>query len=508
MENFNEQEYLKYKEYMLNKLGERDSLIKHVKLGYFGELNKDDVINPFFPRFVKEWCGDIELRELSIYLNTTSRQYDELLYDRQELESILKNREALKQIFPQIAEKVEIFCVEKNIYSSNSTTKGIRKDVKVPSFDKVEHTLPEVIYANKIIETISEKINSKNLSPFEKYCLCFILVQYDVMYNNDEAKFDKNYNPRSLISTVANMEGVCMGKSLMLQKLLSMVGVEARCIPVSLKKMSAEQQNDSPETTDHVINIVAFKDEEYGMNGLFALDVTNEKIFIPINEVFEKALVQTSFLYAFEDISSFYNYAYENFLPEYLDSQVNAKKYNDQESTMGQLFENYNFGEFVSLLANGRNLNKPNETILIDWLNKKFNEENKTFGFYTMEADNEFSDFIKKAKSCHSWKELKEFAYARKNGFEDADMTRQLKPLEEGLDSDRASLDLAYDYLYKEVKKHINTIYALNDLRWLKEMERPTEEAIERCGENIDNTLNQIRNKLNQQESHNDLELA
>ena len=39
-------------------------------------------------------------------------------------------------------------------------------------------------------------------------------------------------------------------------------------------------------------------------------------------------------------------------------------------------------------------------------------------------------------------------------------------------------------------------------------MERPTEEAIERCGENIDNTLNQIRNKLNQQESHNDLELA
>ena len=489
------------------------------KLANAGEesyISKEDFLSPYFARFIENYssyCEKYDLPKTKLFLN--SSKYDDLIYSKEELKILVQNYESLKKLT-----NIELYLREEKIdsgtalFHDSGMNSGSRREWHWENRPEVvEHTLPEVILANKRLQNIADLINegkgnNKPFTPFEKYCLCFILVQYDVMYNNDEAKFDKNYNPRSLISTVANMEGVCMGKSLMLQKFLSMVGVEARCIPVSLKKMSAEQQNDSPETTDHVINIVAFKDEEYGMNGLFALDVTNEKIFIPINEVFEKALVQTSFLYAFEDISSFYNYAYENFLPEYLDSQVNAQKYNDQESTMGQLFENYNFGEFVSLLANGRNLNKSNETILIDWLNKKFNEENKTFGFYTMEADNEFSDFIKKAKSCHSWKELKEFAYARKNGFEDADMTRQLKPLEEGLDSDRASLDLAYDYLYKEVKKHINTIYALNDLRWLKEMERPTEEAIERCGENIDNTLNQIRNKLNQQESHNDLELA
>ena len=508
MENFNEQEYLKYKEYMLNKLGERDSLIKHVKLGYFGELNKDDVISPFFPRFVKEWCGDIELRELSIYLNTTSRQYDELLYDRQELESILKNREALKQIFPQIAEKVEIFCVEKNIYSSNSTTKGIRKDVKVPSFDKVEHTLPEVIYANKIIETISEKINSKNLSPFEKFYLCYLIVSENVVYLKENSK---QYSPHSLISTLTQMHGCCMGKSLMLQKFLQLTGINSAPICISSDNLQAEyerkhaylKENTNKNWTkpfklasfelrkqfnrlkkafvsnkselDHMMNLVYLNDKKYGINGVFGVDVTNFDAFIKLQPILDYAFTSSSFIGGTEFVDKFLKKVYNPEVEE--DKKEYYEKLKSEQDVTEKLFKSFDPMTFIINLEKKYEIK--NFVVLYEWAKKKFDYE-------TMSEDEKkdlkkvVDNFSSNMEACKSWYDLKNLT---ESDSDNSDISKKF-----------------YKYMNEEVVEQINSIFdqanAVNDLRWVKQAEEPNENDIDICENNVIDTYNEIVNDV------------
>ncbi len=265
----------------------------------------------------------------------------DLFFKEEEFLSLVENYQAMEESKGKLSFKERVY-------------RGIRREFDneelvefSEAINTVERSFEDVLKINKKLYEIAETINSgyvddegnvKMLSPFEKYFLCYQIVndvEYFVEDRNDYQNVGHSIS-RSLIDVINNQKGCCAGKAEYLYALLSMVGIDSCPVYINSyrehilyeqteydKKLSEYNQmlenyisderwssdndwssNKSLEISamrknlvkaerdlaemkkkinniwdsiivDHATNLINLKDEKYSINGIFMGDATD-----------------------------------------------------------------------------------------------------------------------------------------------------------------------------------------------------------------------------------------
>lgn len=289
--------------YMEEKLKwDRNFLLDLIKANPKGSLeipfSKKDLSNPKFNAFLKQLCKYKD-KDASFELIYTDREM--FLDDRYAVKLCYLNDEIKNN-------NGKIYFVEE--INERGSLLGSKSKEAITSFRKT--TFEETIEANQIIVNMANKINriakEKNLSPFEKYLLCFRVVNAIEYSEKDDDYFKDNYlKSQSFIETILSNKGICVGKAEYLRNLLNLVGINACEVGINSILKTKIKTNDLrrvldlktehiPETeeflamldelckglgdpskiknTDHSTNLIYLEDEKYGISGIFEGDPT------------------------------------------------------------------------------------------------------------------------------------------------------------------------------------------------------------------------------------------
>lgn len=152
----------------------------------------------------------------------------------------------------------------KNLENFIDFEENLKKEQKELYFKDSDqlYTLTETINAQEQIETFSEKLNSSNASPFEKYLMIYNFLTRKIFNEN-------NKNPKASRHIIAVLNGnniVCVGYAQIMQRLCKEANIP--CYTQS----SSIYDNDDNYRGGHRNNIVKLKDDKYGIDGLFYAD--------------------------------------------------------------------------------------------------------------------------------------------------------------------------------------------------------------------------------------------
>ncbi len=321
------------------------------KLKYFGEriinkakhgnemvtltLTKVQLIDPMLLRCIQEKVFEKEFGGKKIKFKCAD---GDLFFKTDEFKALNENYQAINENGGELVFEETVKFSSYDNYSSNKELLDFA-DI----FDKKERSFEEIVQINIKLSEIAEKINNgivdengnnNQLSPLEKYLICFQIVNDITYFNEDNAsRITDGYSiTRSLVDLVNNHYGCCVGKSEYLRALLSMVGIESCSVAVDSdrqkilykqnrldqdkiafdksraslingdyenddklykkrsleldieEKMLKSKQDEIKESLDeykkdftylnHQTNLIYLKDEKYGVDGIFLGDAT------------------------------------------------------------------------------------------------------------------------------------------------------------------------------------------------------------------------------------------
>lgn len=130
-----------------------------------------------------------------------------------------------------------------------------------------EISLNKVIEAYGKMDEFVEKVESMNLSPFEKFLLVHDYAANRIYKKSDCTNFcDSIVKSRSFVNVMTNDCIVCVGYAQIVKEFCKRLGIECECI-----YGSAQTQNED-DFDGHAANIVHIVDEKYGINGYYFCD--------------------------------------------------------------------------------------------------------------------------------------------------------------------------------------------------------------------------------------------
>lgn len=293
-------------------------------------LKKKQLLSPLLKECIKEGF----FKDSKLYKYNFVCIDSDLFFNTQEALELLETYQSIKDMGG------EVFFEEIVSESYDDIWNDRAKKLSALTFetDFFHYSFDEMMQINKKLYDVAKKINSGlvddlglpiKLSPFEKYLLCYRIVQNVPYYNKNEP----NNSSHSYVETVMRNAGCCAGKAKYLQALLKWVGIDSCDIAVSSKKsrcfiFSSIQQslkkafsrnwrnndeegarfnfqynqkymeelqdllsithfnlenslshfNETPERlkhlSNHKMNLVYLKDDKYGLDGVFAADPT------------------------------------------------------------------------------------------------------------------------------------------------------------------------------------------------------------------------------------------
>ena len=212
------------------------------------------------------------------------------------------------------------------------------------------HSLDQILNASNQINETSKKINSLNLSPFEKF-----MMAYDYVSNRIYKESTKSFrNSRDLIAIMNGDEIVCEGYANLLKVLCDKIGVDCLVQRVYMHE---------PYNGSHACNVVYLKDEKYGINGVYYADAcfdSREKddvnkrflhCLVPLNDV-NNMLTKIDI-----ESNDYLNYLYDDFdiddkeralLDDFVPMGYEASKFVKKVSGVLKLGTNFSSRSFAS----------------------------------------------------------------------------------------------------------------------------------------------------------------
>ena len=130
-------------------------------------------------------------------------------------------------------------------------------------------TIQEVEYANKLIVSTADQIRSKNLSPYEKLMLAYLVItERQYKFEDKDQHFAQS---RSVYGVLNSDSIVCLGYAELLKALIEDIGDES--IKVYINHVECSRDGKTIDA-GHANIILQIKDEKYGIDGLYYLDPT------------------------------------------------------------------------------------------------------------------------------------------------------------------------------------------------------------------------------------------
>ena len=159
----------------------------------------------------------------------------------------------------------------------------LNKHGLVLSFDggyKNDYTLTELLQADTLLDSLINKINSSDFSPFEKYIFIYHYLA-GKKYKDEDVLGEDIYKPRDIIAVMNSDYIVCEGYSRLMKYLCDNVGITCIC---QLLKNNDDQEK-------HMNNLVYLDDNQYDIHGLYYSDVTWDNIGNDRNHTFTFCLI-------------------------------------------------------------------------------------------------------------------------------------------------------------------------------------------------------------------------
>lgn len=318
------------------------------------ELTKEQLLSPLLKQCLEE----------GLFKTDTGIKYEFACYEQ----FVLNPKEA--KAFAQNATAIlkshtDMWFYEKKEGGSNilSSLKTILLSYQIEDLGYFRYSLEQVLGINIKLAEYAKKIKSltvtkngitRNLSPFEKYLLCYKIIE-NVPYTLYEDTNNEIELSRSFYATVLNNRGCCVGKAFFLKALLKMVGIDSCVIAVNstasnlaFHDNSIQMIQNTPmdfferygenkgiefhletkvyryylsklqstflvelKAPNHAINLVYLDDKNYGISGVFASDATDEPL--------ERLCLFDDIIDAYMSIGPFKNSKYDKDLCTYAD---------------------------------------------------------------------------------------------------------------------------------------------------------------------------------------------
>lgn len=132
-----------------------------------------------------------------------------------------------------------------------------------------EVSLSQVIKAYRTMNDFIDKINSLNLSPFEKFLLVHDYVANRIYKPEDKNVFQNNSEEsRSFVNVMTKDNIVCVGYAQTVKEFCKHLGIECEYIAGA----PLDEQGLSTNATGHAANIIHIVDEKYGIDGYYFCD--------------------------------------------------------------------------------------------------------------------------------------------------------------------------------------------------------------------------------------------
>ena len=240
-----------------------------------------------------------------------------LFFSQKQALTLLQNYKLIKKQGYDLVFREPLKDSSQNIISDNNRFVGIEMDKRGMLL-----TFGEILQINTKLLQCANKINNysnnHNLSPFEKYLVCFNYVS-NIQYSTDY--FDMSH---SYTGTILKNQGCCVGKSQYLRILLKLCNINSCCATMMMSKemeeltyhffkkyrndlsffddknnpinieewryfYSNEVQNinelDIQTCNDHCINLIYIDDDKYNLHGIFTCDTCNSMLkYMPIKD--------------------------------------------------------------------------------------------------------------------------------------------------------------------------------------------------------------------------------
>ena len=133
--------------------------------------------------------------------------------------------------------------------------------------------LSKVIKAYGTMNDLVDKINSLNLSPFEKFLLAHDYAASRVYTPEENNVFiDNSEKSRSLVNVMTQDTIVCVGYAQIVKELCKRLGLECEYIAGAPLNELFDEQGFSTNAMGHAANIVHIVDEKYGIDGYYFCD--------------------------------------------------------------------------------------------------------------------------------------------------------------------------------------------------------------------------------------------
>lgn len=195
------------------------------------------------------------------------------------------NKETVKQIYSFVCAlqqkqtksiKMEIFSPEKGFKKSDlenllDLSEVLNQDLSV--IDKIEDTtssLSEAIEAYGKMDEFVDKINKRNLSPFEKFLLVHDYAANRI-YKDAGYSYADMARCRDFVKVMTNDTIVCVGYANILKEFCTRLGIECMYIDGAPNKSNPDDQL-CPPPLGHAANIVHIVDNKYGIDGYYFCD--------------------------------------------------------------------------------------------------------------------------------------------------------------------------------------------------------------------------------------------
>lgn len=136
-----------------------------------------------------------------------------------------------------------------------------------------EVSLSQVIKAYRTMNDFIDKINSLNLSPFEKFLLVHDYVANRIYKPEDKNVFQNNSEEsRSFVNVMTRDNIVCVGYAQTVKEFCKHLGIECEYIAEAPLDELFDEQGLSTNATGHAANIIHIVDEKYGIDGYYFCD--------------------------------------------------------------------------------------------------------------------------------------------------------------------------------------------------------------------------------------------
>ncbi len=281
-------------------------------------LNKLQLIDPNFTKALNNRVFSMFAEGKEINFVCEDR---DLFFTEEEALNLLQNYGQIKDQNGELYFKETLYDAGWHVATNSTKEKVTLLGLGNTQYSLKTANIPfhQVLRVNNKLQEVAKKINeyaeSHNLSSYEKYLVCFKYIN-KIKFADDDEDF---VNLRTLVGTIKENKGCCVGKAQSLRALLHLCGINSCCINVNgiaygllvvpmLKKYHLNavvdgmpldeaklkfikdfnKMNKSSKQTEngHQINIVQFEDDKYNMHGIGVADTCNEFCtFCPFEDI-------------------------------------------------------------------------------------------------------------------------------------------------------------------------------------------------------------------------------